>query len=185
MLWIDRESFLVEGINDRNGEKQTHRICFLDECRVDSKHCNTNRWKKILYKALQQSSKITIVGNLLQNEPNWNIGDQRGKEQGMRDFKLRHTNAIMLAGQISMSGDNMRIFEFCCGGLEGWSRSAKYRHDNNEIDITSQEEWTLTPPVWTCVGNKSRPRKPLIKTPESAINPHSHDDERDVLLTQN
>ena len=58
-------------------------------------------------------------GYLLQCEPNWNIGDHRGKEHDMRHYKLRRTNAIMFAGQISMSGDNMKIVEFCCAGFNG------------------------------------------------------------------
>ena len=121
-FWVESE---IDGI------KRKSQIWFQDESYVDKRHLNTVRWKKILRKACMTSSLITIIGDLLQCEISCSAVPPQ--DPTYQQFRLRNPNAILISGQRSMSGDNLKIFEFCCGGFKGWSRAADYLNENEQI----------------------------------------------------
>ena len=129
VLSVDDLFFWVE--SESEGVKKKSQIWFQDEFYVDKKHVNTVRWKKIIRKACMTSSLITIIGDLLQCEISCSAVPPH--DTPFQQFRLRNLNAILISGQRSMSGDNLRIFEFCCGGFKGWSRAAEYLKDNEQI----------------------------------------------------
>ena len=99
-FWVERE---IDGVMKKS------QIWFQDESLVDKRHLNTVRWKRILKKAYLTGSTITIIGDLLQCEiPCSHAVPQ---EPPFEQFRLRNLNSILMSGQRSMSGDNLKIFE--------------------------------------------------------------------------
>ena len=62
-----------------------------------------------------------------------------GSENDVGCVQLRLTarNAIMMSGQCSMSGDQARIFEFCCGGFKGWTRAMDILTKHEHLNLQS------------------------------------------------
>ena len=90
-------------------------------------------------------------------------------------FWMRNSNAILMSGQLSFSGNETIFFVFCCGGYKGWSRVADYLHEHEGLAISSLEVlmWMLC--ALTCVeetgtikpklpNKQPKPNKPKWKT---------------------
>ena len=137
--WDDITKFHVLSVHDlffwveseKDGVKKKFQIWFQDEFYVNKTHQNTVRWMKILKKALLASSQIVIIGELLRCDIPWS--HYPPPESPVSQFRLRNLNAILLSGQRCLSGDNLRIFEFCCGGFKGWSRITKYLQEREKL----------------------------------------------------
>ena len=97
------------------GVKENLTIWLPDESNLPRKHGRTIRWTKILDKAIKTGAKVAIVGDLIRCDTD-NPYSRGPKQTEMQHFRLTSKNAIMMSGQRGMSGDHMRIFEFCCGG---------------------------------------------------------------------
>ena len=101
---------------------------------------------KMNAKARQTSSKVTVVVELLQCEIPFS--QQEVENTMMTQYRLRHTNAILLSGQRCFSGENKQVFEFCCGGYKGWTRMVDHLHDQENVAMTSQGGADIDP---TCI----------------------------------
>ena len=94
-------------------------------------HLNTKiiRWTKLLHKAMRTGSKVVLIGDMVtcEGEP----------PQGNLQFRLTNQNALMISGQCSMSGDQACIFEYCCGGFIGWTRTMDILNEHEHLNMLS------------------------------------------------
>ena len=111
---------------DSSGVKRFYCIWFPDNSARKQPDKTTLRWIKLLNRALKLGSKVVLLGDL---ETCGNT-----TESSCVQLRLTSKNAIMVSGQCGMSGDQVRIFEYCCGGFKGWTRTmdilTKHEHLN-------------------------------------------------------
>ena len=114
---------------ESSGVKQSFLIWFPDGSARKQPDQATVRWIKILNRALKLGSKVVLLGDML------TCGSET--DAGFTQFRLTNRNAIMMSGQCSMSGDQARIFEYCCGGFKGWTRAMDILTKHEQLNLQS------------------------------------------------
>ena len=112
-----------------SGVKQSFLIWFPDGSARKHPDQTTLRWIKILNRALKLGSKVVLLGEMLA------CGSVT--DSGCAQLRLTTRNAIMMSGQCSMSGDQVRIFEYCCGGFKGWTGAMDILTKHEQLNLQS------------------------------------------------
>ena len=114
---------------DSAGVKKSYHVWFPDGSAKKQPDKTTLRWIKLLKRALRLGSKVVLLGDLV------TCGSEN--DVGCVQLQLTARNAIMMSGQCSMSGDQARIFEFCCGGFKGWTRAMDILTKHEHLNLQS------------------------------------------------
>ena len=114
---------------DASGVKKSYCIWFPDSSVRKQPDKLTSRWTKLLNRASKMGSKVVLLGDL---ETCGSV-----TETSCVHFRLTSRNAIMMSGQCSMSGDQVRIFEYCCGGFKGWTRAMDILTKHENLNLQS------------------------------------------------
>ena len=114
---------------DSSGVKKSYCIWFPDSSARKQPDKTTLRWIKLLNRALKLGSKVVLLGDLE------TCGSMT--ESSCVHLRLTSRNAIMMSGQCSMSGDQVRIFEYCCGGFKGWTRAMDILTKHEHLNLQS------------------------------------------------
>ena len=122
------------------GVKQSFLVWFPDGSARQHQDQLTVRWTKLLNKALKTGSKVVLLGDMV------TCGGET--ESGIAQLRLTNRNAIMMSGQCSMSGDQVCIFEYCCGGFKGWTRAMDILTRHERLNMQSLGGVDMDP---TCV----------------------------------
>ena len=122
---VHSDRFLCTYVSE--GIKKSFTVWFPDGSALKHKDQRTLRWTKLLNKAMRTGSKVVLIGDMVTCE-----GET---SEGNLQFRLTNQNALMMSGQCSMSGDQARIFEYCCGGFKGWTRTML----QTKLDSTSKQ----------------------------------------------
>ena len=114
---------------DSSGVKKSYCVWFPDSSARKQPDKTTLRWIKLLNRALKLGSKVVLLGDLE------TCGSMT--ESSCVQLRLTSRNAIMMSGQCSMSGDQVRIFEYCCGGFKGWTRAMDILTKHEHLNLQS------------------------------------------------
>ena len=114
---------------DSAGVEKSYHVWFPDGSAKKQPDKTTLRWIKLLKRALRLGSKVVLLGDLV------TCGSEN--DVGCVQLQLTARNAIMMSGQCSMSGDQARIFEFCCGGFKGWTRAMDILTKHEHLNLQS------------------------------------------------
>ena len=147
---VHSDRFLCTYVSE--GIKKSFTVWFPDGSALKHKDQRTLRWTKLLNKAMRTGSKVVLIGDMVTCE-----GET---SEGNLQFRLTNQNALMMSGQCSMSGDQVRIFEYCCGGFKGWTRTMDILNEHEHLNMQSLGGVDIDP---TCVDMCTRHEHDLGK----------------------